>query len=53
MKQLFKKYQLNNRIAYSLTFVAKTLFYLMIMLALLYMYHFSHVGGDTFIYNQF
>lgn len=36
-----------------LLFSAKTLLYFGIMLALVYLYHFSHIRSGGFIYNQF
>lgn len=36
-----------------LIFFGKTLFYLVILLGLLYLYQFAHVSGGHFIYNQF
>lgn len=34
-------------------FMGKTFLYLGIMLVLVYLYHFSHINGGSFIYNQF
>lgn len=36
-----------------LLFVSKTIMYSLILLALVYLYHYSAVGGGSFIYNQF
>ncbi|MCI0130292.1 MULTISPECIES: teichoic acid D-Ala incorporation-associated protein DltX [Enterococcaceae] len=36
-----------------MSFVGKTLFYAAIILVLIYLYQYSHVGGGSFIYNQF
>lgn len=34
-------------------FLVKTILYTVILLGLIYLYHYSSVGGGTFIYNQF
>lgn len=34
-------------------FSGKTLLYLSIMLVLVYFYHYSHISGGSFVYNQF
>ena len=36
-----------------LKFSGKTLLYFSIMLVLVYFYHFSHISGGSFVYNQF
>ncbi|MGX6965692.1 teichoic acid D-Ala incorporation-associated protein DltX [Vagococcus teuberi] len=36
-----------------LSFVARSVFYAAIILVLIYLYQYSHVGGGSFIYNQF
>lgn len=36
-----------------LIFAGKTIFYFLILLALVYLYHYKHVGGGNFIYNEF
>lgn len=36
-----------------LIFISRTLLYTVIILGLVYLYHYSAVGGGTFIYNQF
>lgn len=35
------------------TFFGKTVFYLVVLFLLLYFYHFSHLDGSGFIYNEF
>ncbi|RST99617.1 teichoic acid D-Ala incorporation-associated protein DltX [Vagococcus vulneris] len=42
-----------TRKKYWLVFAGKTLLYAAILVGLIYLYHYSHVGGGTFIYNQF
>ncbi len=42
-----------ERQSFWLGFLGKTALYFGIMLALVYLYHFSHVSGGGFIYNQF
>lgn len=49
MKKLLK----NDKLVFWGGFAGKTIFYLVILLALVYLYHFSHVGGSKFIYNEF
>ncbi|MEG0256060.1 MAG: teichoic acid D-Ala incorporation-associated protein DltX [Vagococcus sp.] len=49
MKNIIK----NEKSKYWLTFVGKTALYTTILLALVYLYHYSSVGGGSFIYNQF
>ena len=34
-------------------FGGKTLFYMMILVLLVYLYHYKQVGGGSFIYNEF
>lgn len=34
-------------------FFGKTFFYLVVMLILIYFYHFSQFDGGSFIYNEF
>ncbi|RZI48154.1 teichoic acid D-Ala incorporation-associated protein DltX [Lactococcus kimchii] len=34
-------------------FLGKSLFYFVIIVALLYLYSYSHTGGVHFIYNEF
>lgn len=41
------------RLKLSLIFVGKTLFYTMVILTLVYLYHFKNIHGGTFIYNEF
>ena len=36
-----------------LAFVGKSLLYTTILIGLVYLYHYSSVGGGSFIYNQF
>lgn len=36
-----------------ISFVGKTVLYTTILLGLVYLYHYSSVGGGSFIYNQF
>lgn len=36
-----------------LRFALKTVFYLVVLFALLYIYHYSQVSGSGFIYNEF
>ena len=35
------------------SFAGKTILYTTILLGLVYLYHYSAVGGGSFIYNQF
>ncbi|MGX6979765.1 teichoic acid D-Ala incorporation-associated protein DltX [Vagococcus elongatus] len=50
--RLTKAYQ-NEKIKNTGIFVGKTVLYFLILLVLFYLYHYSHVGGGSFIYNQF
>ncbi|WP_251854887.1 teichoic acid D-Ala incorporation-associated protein DltX [Enterococcus italicus] len=34
-------------------FVARTLFYFLILMGLIYLYHYRTIQGGTFIYNEF
>lgn len=43
----------DETVNYWFIFFGKTLFYLAIMLVLIYLYHFSHIDGGNFIYNEF
>lgn len=43
----------NEKSKYWLGFIGKTALYTTILLALVYLYHYSSVGGGSFIYNQF
>ncbi|WP_294977366.1 teichoic acid D-Ala incorporation-associated protein DltX [uncultured Leuconostoc sp.] len=36
-----------------INFISRTLFYFIIILALVYLYSYSGVGGSHFIYNEF
>lgn len=36
-----------------ISFIGRTLFYAAVILVLIYLYQYSHVGGGSFIYNQF
>lgn len=36
-----------------LSFILKTLFYTVVLLALIYFYHFNQVDNNHFIYNEF
>lgn len=38
---------------YWIQFFGKTFFYLTVLLVLIYFYHFSHIDGGNFIYNEF
>ncbi len=48
-----KKVVKNEQSRYWLNFIAKTVLYSLILLGLVYLYHYSAVGGGSFIYNQF
>jgi L-lactate permease len=37
----------------TLNIVWRTLFYTFIIIALVYLFHYSHMSGSTFIYNEF
>ena len=43
----------DEQLNYWVVFFGKTLFYLAVMLVLIYFYHFSHIDGGSFIYNEF
>lgn len=49
MKQLLKKMKMTD----GLRFVGRTLFYFIVLLVLLYLYHFKNISGGSFIYNEF
>lgn len=49
MKNIIK----NEKSKEWLGFVGKTVLYTTILLGLVYLYHYSSVGGGSFIYNQF
>lgn len=49
MKNIIK----NEQSRYWLRFIGKTALYAVILLGLVYLYHYSSVGGGSFIYNQF
>ncbi|MHC5226961.1 teichoic acid D-Ala incorporation-associated protein DltX [Enterococcus sp. LJL99] len=34
-------------------FIGKTFFYFMIILVLIYLYHYKNINGGSFIYNEF
>ncbi|AQP53078.1 teichoic acid D-Ala incorporation-associated protein DltX [Vagococcus penaei] len=51
MKKVEEKQVSKSR--YWLTFAGKTFLYAGILVGLIYLYHYSHVGGGSFIYNQF
>ncbi len=53
MSDKIKKILFAENTKFVLEFAAKTFFYLAIMLLLLYLYHFNHTNGSTFIYNEF
>ena len=48
-----KKVEVNESVKYCVSFTAKTLLYTGILFVLIYLYQYSHVGGGSFIYNQF
>ncbi|MGO2082391.1 teichoic acid D-Ala incorporation-associated protein DltX [Vagococcus sp.] len=48
-----QKMKKNENLKYWAKFVGKSLLYTAILLGLIYLYHYSHVGGGSFIYNQF
>ncbi|MGO3733328.1 MAG: teichoic acid D-Ala incorporation-associated protein DltX [Vagococcus sp.] len=48
-----KKMVNNETSKYWLSFTGKTVLYVGILLVLVYLYQYSHVGGGSFIYNQF
>ncbi|MGX7013178.1 teichoic acid D-Ala incorporation-associated protein DltX [Vagococcus silagei] len=45
--------QKNDQLKYWTKFIGKSLLYAAIILGLIYLYHYSQVGGGSFIYNQF
>ncbi len=49
MKRVIKR----EESKYWLSFLGKTVLYATILLGLIYLYHYSSVGGGSFIYNQF
>ncbi len=53
MKQRIRGIMGNKQLSYWLSFAGKTAFYVVIMFVLIYFYHFSHIGGTKFIYNEF
>ncbi|GAA2913160.1 teichoic acid D-Ala incorporation-associated protein DltX [Enterococcus pseudoavium] len=36
-----------------LSFIGKTIFYFVILLILIYLYHYKSIQGGNFIYNEF
>ena len=53
MLETLKQKLLNETVQYWLIFFGKTIFYVVVMLILIYLYHFSHIDGGSFIYNEF
>lgn len=53
MLETLKQKLLNETVQYWLIFLGKTIFYVVVMLVLIYLYHFSHIDGGSFIYNEF
>lgn len=47
MKEFYKKHQA------ICSFVLRTVFYFIIILALIYLYRYHNIQGGTFIYNEF
>jgi hypothetical protein len=43
----------NKKIRLVGNIIGKSAFYCIILLILIYMYHYNHVGDATFIYNEF
>jgi hypothetical protein len=41
------------RLRSAVTLLAKSIFYFVVLLALIYLYHYNRVGGAAFIYNEF
>lgn len=48
-----KKKLMTPEMTFWATFFLKTIFYLVILFSLIYIYHFSQIGGSGFIYNEF
>lgn len=48
-----KKWWSHPQFRYWSTFVARTLLYSVILLMLIYLYHYKNVQGGSFIYNEF
>ncbi|MDR0357449.1 MAG: teichoic acid D-Ala incorporation-associated protein DltX [Clostridiales Family XIII bacterium] len=44
---------MNKKFRSAKIIIAKSAFYSVILLVLIYMYHYNHVGDATFIYNEF
>jgi hypothetical protein len=38
---------------YWLKFIGKTLFYFLVIVVLIYLYHYQNIDSGTFIYNEF
>lgn len=53
MKKRVENMVKNENVAYWGMFAGRTVFYLAILLVLVYLYHFSHIDGANFIYNEF
>lgn len=49
MKEAFRKLRNNACVV----FVSKTIFYFLILLALVYLYNYSGMSQSNFIYNEF
>ncbi|MGX4685507.1 teichoic acid D-Ala incorporation-associated protein DltX [Vagococcus sp. JNUCC 83] len=48
-----KNFKISESTKRWINFVGRTVFYAAIILVLIYLYQYSHVGGGSFIYNQF
>lgn len=40
-------------IMYGLKFVGRTILYFLIIMTLIYLYHYKNISGGSFIYNEF
>lgn len=38
---------------YWVRFAGRTIFYFLVIVALVYLYHYKNIDGGTFIYNEF
>ncbi|MGK0551326.1 teichoic acid D-Ala incorporation-associated protein DltX [Enterococcus faecalis] len=38
---------------YWVKFIGRTCFYFLVIVALIYLYHYKNIDGGTFIYNEF